>query len=147
MSAEENKANQLRVWEEAFGKGNLDVIDELFAPSYYFKSPLGMEIKGSEGFKENLAMMRSAFPDFHLAIEDQIAEEDKVVTRLMATGTYQGGIADIPATAEIGAQVAVSEILIHRVSAGRVVEGWIVGDELGLWQQLGVIPPLGEGEG
>jgi hypothetical protein len=60
------------------------------------------------------------------------------------TVTYHGGLADIPDTAVVGKQVRVTEFLIHRVSSGTVVEGWIEFDQLGLWQQLGAIPSLGQ---
>jgi predicted ester cyclase len=67
-----------------------------------------------------------------------------VVTRLTASGTHVGGLADIPSVAATGRQVRVPEILIHRIVGGQAVEGWIEGDQLGLWQQLGAIPPIGE---
>jgi len=92
-------------------------------------------------------MIRSAFPDFHITIEDHIGEGDKVVTRCTARGTYKGGLEDVPSTAAIGEQVMVTEILIHRIASGKVVEGWIEFHQLGLWQQLAAIPSLGESAG
>ena len=146
MSTKENKAIVRRWLEACYNEGELSVVDEVIASDYVNHSAPHGQTPGLEGEKQYLRMIRSAFPDIHLAIEDQIAEEDKVVTRLTATGTYRGGVADIPSTAKIGTKVTVPEILIHRVSAGMVVEGWIVADQLGLWQQLGVIPPLGKGD-
>ena len=52
MSTKENKTKQRRVWEEVVNNGNLAIIPELFAPDYVFRSPLGMEAKGPEGFKQ-----------------------------------------------------------------------------------------------
>jgi predicted ester cyclase len=95
---------------------------------------------GLEAEKQYIAMIRTAFPDFRLTIEDQIAEGDKVVTRLTARGTYAGGLEDIPSSATVGKQVRVDEILIHRIAGGKAVEGWMAFDVLGLWQQLGAIP-------
>lgn len=66
------------------------------------------------------------------------------MTRCTTGGTYKGGLEDIPSTAAIGRQVTITEILTHRIAGGKVVEGWIEFDQLGLWQQLGVIPPTGE---
>ena len=138
MSAEENKANQLRVWEEAFGKGNLEVIDELFAPSYYFKSPLGIEAKGAEGFKQNLAMMRSAFPDMNISIDDILAADDKVVTRFTMNATFTGEMMGIPPT---GKSASVTGIVITRWENGQEVEAWESMDTLAFYQQLGISPP------
>ncbi len=67
------------------------------------------------------------------------------MTHVAAGGTYKGGLEDIPSAAIVGKQVIVPEILIHRVARGKVVEGCIVFDELGLWGQLGVAPPMAEG--
>ena len=138
MSVEENKAGQRRVWEEAFGKGNLEVIDELFAPSYSFKSPLGIDIKGAEGFKQNLAMMRSAFPDMNISIDDMLAVDEKVVTRFTMKGTFTGEMMGIPPT---GKDISVSGIVITRWENGKEVEAWESIDTLAFYQQLGITPP------
>ena len=140
MSDEENKAGQRRVWEEAFGKGNLEVIDELFAPSYSFKSPLGIDIKGAEGFKQNLAMMRSAFPDMNISIDDMLAVDEKVVTRFTMKGTFTGEMMGIPPT---GKDISVSGIVITRWENGKEVQAWESIDTLGWYQQLGITPPTG----
>ena len=138
MSDEENKAGQRRVWEEAFGKGNLEVIDELFAPSYSFKSPLGIDIKGAEGFKQNLAMMRSAFPDMNISIDDMLAVDEKVVTRFTMKGTFTGEMMGIPPT---GKDISVSGIVITRWENGKEVEAWESIDTLAYYQQLGIPIP------
>jgi predicted ester cyclase len=147
MQTEENKALVRRWLEKCYNEGNVAVAAELVAANYVNHSAPHGQTPGLQGEKEYITLIRSAFPDIHLAIEDQIAEEDKVVTRLTATGTYHGGLEDIPFTAVVGKQVRVTEILIHRISSGKVVEGWMEFDQLGLWRQLGVIPPLGENEG
>jgi len=146
MSTEENKAIVRRWLEGCYNKGNLAVADELIATNYVNHNAPHGQTSGLEGEKQYITMIHSAFPDFHFTIEDQIAEGDKVVTRCTVGGTYKGGLEDIPSTAAIGKQVTVTEILIHRIAGGKVVEGWIEFDQLGLWQQLGVIPQMGEGE-
>jgi predicted ester cyclase len=145
MSTEENKALIRRWLDECYNKGNAAAADELVAPDYVNHSAPHGQMPGLEAEKRYVAMILAAFPDFRLAIEDQIAEGDKVVTCLTASGTYEGGLEDIPSTAVIGKQVRVTEILIHRIAGAKVVEGWIAIDELGLWQQLGAIPSTGEG--
>jgi steroid delta-isomerase-like uncharacterized protein len=147
MSAEENKALIRRWFEECYNQGNVAVADQLIAADYVNHSAPHGQASGLEGEKRYITMIRSAFPDFHVTVEDQIAEGDRVVTRVTAGGTYRGGLEDIPSSASVGKQVAVPEILIHRIADGKVVEGWIVFDELGLWRQLGVVPPMAEGEG
>jgi predicted ester cyclase len=85
-------------------------------------------------------MFRAAFPDGSMTIEDMIAEGEKVVTRKTYRGTHQGELLSIPPT---GRHVSVGLIDIMRIVDGKVVEHWNVGDDLGMLQQLGVIPPLG----
>jgi predicted ester cyclase len=144
MSTEENKALVRRWLEECYNKGNVAAVDEFVTPDYVNHSAPHGQMPGLEAEREYVTMIRRVFPDFFLAIEDQIAEGDKVVTRLTAGGTYEGGLEDVHSTTAIGRQVAVAEILIHRIAGGKVVEGWMVFDELGLWRQLGAIPLMGE---
>ena len=140
MSAEENMVNQRRVFEEGFNQKNLEVIDEFFAPSYSFKSPLGMDIKGAEGFKEILAIMQVAIPDLHVKIDDMLAADDKVATRFTMTGTFTGEMMGISPT---GKSMSVSGIVITRWEDGKEVEAWESIDTLAYYQQLGITPPEG----
>ena len=84
-------------------------------------------------------MFLKAFPDLHLTVEDMIAEGDKVVTRFTSRGTQTGAFMGIPPT---GKQVTVSSIVIARIADGKIVEEWGLDDQMGMLQQLGVIPVL-----
>ena len=90
--SEENKAIVRRMIDELLnGQGNLNVADELFAPEYVGHNPASsQDTRGPEGVKEFASMFRSAFPDVHFSVEDQVAEGDKVVTRWRGSGTHQG---------------------------------------------------------
>ena len=85
-------------------------------------------------------MIRTGFPDFHLAIEDQLAEGDKEVHRIIFRGTHKGDFMDIAPTNK---QVEVSAIIIDHLSGGKVTESWAEIDMFGMMQQLGVIPAPG----
>jgi predicted ester cyclase len=74
-------------------------------------------------------------------LEDLIAEGDKVVGRFTASGTQQGEFMDIPPT---GKPFTLMEIRIYRINNGKIVECWGLFDQMGLMQQLGAIPPVGE---
>lgn len=140
MSAEENKAKIRRIYEEVFNKGNLAVADELMAPNYVFHAPGGQEFKGPEGFKQYATMMRTAFPDLHITVEDMVAEGDKVVHRISTRGTHKG---DLMGIAPTGKQITTTGIVISRFAAGKEVEVWASLDMLGMMQQMGVAPPIG----
>ena len=143
MSTEENKAMQRRFMEAAFIQGNMDVVDELIAPDYVHHFPDDPEggggggVRGPEGMKELIGSFRSAFPDIEFTIEEQVAEEDKVVMRLTARGTHEGELQGIPPT---GRRVTVMGMVMSRSAGGKMVESWELYDNLGMMQQLGLAP-------
>ncbi len=85
-------------------------------------------------------MVLTAFPDMQAAIEEMVAEGDKVAIRVNLQGTQKGELMGIPAT---GKRVTFVATMIDRLSGGQVVEHWEEIDMLGLMQQLGVAPPPG----
>jgi steroid delta-isomerase-like uncharacterized protein len=137
MTPEEMKAGYRRMIEEAFNKGNLDVADELVAPDAVDHSGMPGRPQGPEGVKWAAQMFRTAFPDVRFTVEDQIAEGDRLVNRFTVRGTHQGEFMGIPAT---GKQATVSGIDMIRVRDGKVVEHWVQMDQMGLMQQLGLMP-------
>ncbi len=139
MSTEENKALARREIEEIFNaKGNLDAAaQEIYAPNYISHQPAGNEdLRGLEAIKQFAAGLRRAFPDLQITIEDQIAEGDKVVTRLTSRGTHRGELWGIAPT---GREAEVSSVSTNRIEGGKIVEHWTCADRLGMMQQLGVI--------
>lgn len=139
MSTEENKANERRIFEEAWNQGNTAVFDELLAADFRAHDPSG-PINGPEGFKQFSVAYHTAFPDIHFTIEDQIAEGEQVVTRWTGTGTQQGSLMGIPPS---GKRVSITGITITRYTHSKAVESWGSYDTLGMLQQIGVIPMLG----
>ncbi len=139
-STEENKALVHRFLEEVIGKGNLAVADELLAPTYTYHAP-GMEVQSPAAMKQVFTMLRTAFPDWYETVEDLFAEGDKVVFRVIGHGTHQGDFMGIPPT---GKRVTMHGIDIVRLEGGKLAEHWAIFDQLGMMQQLGVIPAPGQ---
>jgi steroid delta-isomerase-like uncharacterized protein len=138
MSAEENKAVVRRVIEEMFNEGNLDAAYELIAPDYVQHDPaMPEEARGPEGYKEFAAAYRTAFPDLHMEVEAQIAEEDLVTTRWICTGTHEGNLMGLAPT---GIRVRQPGMDISRVSEGKVAETWEGYNPMVMMQQLGMLP-------
>jgi predicted ester cyclase len=129
-----------RIPLEIFNQGKLQLIDELFAPTYVERSPQGGIAPTREGFKQFVTSLRTAFPDLHYTIDDSIEAGDKFVTRLTASGTMRGEFAGMPAT---GKRATWTEIHIVRVTNEQVVEHWGLIQELGMMVQLGVIAAPG----
>jgi len=132
MSLEENKTI-VRRWIEALNKRNLALLDELMAPDFIDHT---YQLRGLEDFKQSLTMEIKGFPDFHMTIEDIIAEGDKVWVRLKDTATHIGEYRGLAPT---GKKFTETGVLISRIVDGKIVEMWAVADELDFLKQLGVI--------
>ncbi len=144
MSTEQNKVNYRRFIEEVWNKGRLDVVEEIASPDVIFHSPPGTP-PGWEGMKQMVASFRAAFPDVCLAVEDQIAEGDRTVTRLTITGTHRGPFrSKLKTLMPTGKKISVQVIDIFRHDAnGKLAECWSGFDVFGMLQQLGVVPAAG----
>ncbi|MEW2574826.1 ester cyclase [Streptomyces syringium] len=141
MSAEENKKLVRRFYAE-IDQGNIDALDDLVAEDYLDHSPPPFPGfgPGLEGLKQIFRLFWEATPGTH-EIQDQVAEGDKVVTRLLCRGAHERDLPGIPAT---GNQLEITATVVHRIENGKLAEKWSDKDTLGLLQQLGVLPPLGE---
>jgi steroid delta-isomerase-like uncharacterized protein len=134
--SEENKAVVNRFYE-VFDEGDLSIVDEVLASNFVEHNPFPEQPPGPEGMKQVLSMMRAAFPDSEMAVEDVIAEGDRIAVRAEMTGTHRGEFMGLPAT---GNRVTVTGLSIWRVVDGKIVEHWEQFDAMGMMQQLGAIP-------
>ena len=135
MSTEQNIATFRRVIEEGFNRGNMDALDDCFAPSYLehqFDLPPTLE-----GFKGSIHYLRNTFADFSLTIEDMVAEGDKVWVRMTGRGTHSQEFMGHPPT---GKSFVITVVDICRFEKGKIVEHWGVPDRFHLITQLGLLP-------
>ncbi len=134
MSVEENnKALVRRFFEEVYNRGNLDKADDLLSPDYVDHGVPPGKYAGREGLKRSVAKQRAASSDLHFHIEEQIAEGDKVVTRLIGSGTHDRE--RFMGLAPTGARITMENIIISRVVEGKIVEERGVRDASRVWQQ------------
>lgn len=142
MSTEEaNKASFRRAYEELFNQGNLSLVEELIAPDFLdHEAPPGSN-RGPESMRQLIRMLRTAFPDLHFTIEELVAEGDTVAGRVIMSGTHQGTFQGIPPT---GRSFRQAQMHFVRFRDGKAVEHRAVRDDMGLMQQLGVIPTPGQ---
>jgi steroid delta-isomerase-like uncharacterized protein len=140
--SEQNKTAVRRLFDELWNKGNLPVADELIAPTYTHHDASTPDVgRGPESEKKRVTHYRNAFPDMRLTIEDIIAEGETVIARWSCRGQHKGELNGIAPT---GKQFAISGVTIARFANGKMVEGYVNWDALGLMQQLGVVPELGK---
>jgi predicted ester cyclase len=140
--SEEIKATIRRLVEEAWHKGNLDVLDEVYDANFVFHRPPFPDIEGIEAYKQYVADFRKGFPDLRFTIDEIIVEGGTSATRYTTQGTHTGqsAILRLPPT---GKQVTGPLVTVAHFVDGKVVEEWSYADFLGSLQQLGVIPPMG----
>jgi steroid delta-isomerase-like uncharacterized protein len=130
---EQNKAVVRGYMENVLNKGDLAAFDNYASDDVLFNNTKGLKQQIPAMFQA----LRAAFPDVHLTIEDQIAEGDKVATRVTFHGTHEGEWRGVPPT---GKQVAYQGIAIDRIVNGKVVEMWHEADTSGMLRQIGAAP-------
>jgi predicted ester cyclase len=138
---ERRKVAAARLYQEVFGRGDLAAADEILAPDIVSHAVSLPPRIGTAGIKAQAVLLRTAFPDLGVSLEDQVAEGDRVVSRWFGSGTHSGLLA-LPGgpVASTGARIGFAEIRIDRFVGERIVESWFIPDRFGLWQQLGLIP-------
>ena len=137
MSVENNKHLVEHTFERLFNYGELALADELVSADFLnHDAPPGVP-RGPAGLRQVVTMLRTAFPDIHYDTEEVIAEDDKVAIRTTMRGTHAGPFLGIPPT---GRRFEQQQIHILHFANGKAVEHRAVRDDLGMLQQLGVIP-------
>jgi predicted ester cyclase len=129
-----------RIPLEILNKGDLGLVDEIYATDYVERTGQPGFAPTREGFKETVKALRTAFPDLHYTIDDAIESGDRIVHRLTASGTMKGDLQGMPATFK---RATWNEIHIGRIANGRLVEHWGLVDQLGMLVQLGIVPAPG----
>jgi predicted ester cyclase len=144
--SEANETLAHRFHMDIFVEGNLDAADEILSPDFVWHggySP-GEDQRGPEPVKQVASAIMSALPDTRMSHEDTVVGGDKVLVRWRSTGTHEGELMGVPPT---GRRVTMTGFDLFRIEGGKIAEMWQEADRLGLLEQLGVIPPQGQGEG
>ncbi len=138
MSAE-NEALAHRFHMDIFQEGRMEVADEILSTDFvnHFPGNPPEMRRGPEGVKRLAEAIRGAFPDAKITHHETITEGDKVTLRWSMTGTQDGEMFGVPPT---GKSVNITGIDIFRIASGKIVEMWQNWDQMGMMQQLGVIP-------
>jgi predicted ester cyclase len=143
---EENKELVRRYYEDAYGQGHLEVLDEVLADDYVLHIPglgglipaVDVPTSGQTDEAERIRELRREFPDLRVTIPDMVAERETVAIRMAFSGTQAAPLAawDSPNT---GRSMDREVWAFHRIACGRIAEGWILPDNLSMLRQLGII--------
>ena len=105
MSLEQNKALVRRSVSEFYNRENLDVVDQIYAADFISHDPAGFKEGGMADLMQLMDSIYAAFPDFHVHIDELIAERDKVVKRFTIHCTHQGEFMGVAPT---GKKITIS---------------------------------------
>ena len=125
---------------EIWNLGKVELIDQLYAPTYVDRTPQEGFAPTLDGLKKAVTALKVAFPDLRYTLVESIYSGDKLVHFVTGHGTMTGDFAGMPATNK---SAMWNEIHIGRLVDGRIVEHWGVVDQLSMFVQLGVIPAPG----
>lgn len=136
---EKNKEFIIAYTEDFWNKANISAFEKYYAAEFIEHSA-----NVDQNFEETKGICQvyfTAFPDLNITTDLLVAEGDKVTKVWTATCTHKGDLMGIPAT---GKRIVVKGIEVFRIADGKIVEIWASMDNLGMMQQLGVIPPPGQ---
>ncbi|MGH7427033.1 MAG: ester cyclase [Candidatus Methylomirabilaceae bacterium] len=139
MNTEELKVIATTFFDDVWNRHDVNAIDRLFAPDFidhYLSIPRAPD---RDGFKHECSFYLTALPDTTLRIDDQIAERDRVASRVVFRGTHTGPFGPLPPT---GRTVEVTGCIVLRIADGLIVERWGNIDDLGALRQLGLVPAM-----
>jgi steroid delta-isomerase-like uncharacterized protein len=137
--SEENKALIRRYMDaiDANESDNWNFLEEFLGPEFVSHGGLPPGVSSDlEGMKQAAELFRQASPGKHVIV-DQIAEDDRVVTRIRGSGQHVGDHLGVPAS---GAELEVEGVVIHRIKDGKIVEHWALVDMATFLQQAGALP-------
>ncbi len=137
MTIEQNKEIVRRIVDECWNPHDVPAFARFYAPEVVNHDPVAPAVMDLQGLGMYATMLFAAFPDFHVEIDQMVAEGDMVSKSWTVTGTQLGEFQGIPAT---GKAIRFTGITLYRIAGEKVVENWWSYDMLGLMQQLGAIP-------
>jgi steroid delta-isomerase-like uncharacterized protein len=135
----ENKELVAEVFE-VVASGDLDRLDEYIAADYvrHCQATPDVEVTSLDGLKEFLIRDRETVPNPQMVVHRLVAEDDLVAFWATYKGIQEGPMGPFPATGKL---LELDFAGIHRIDDGKIVETWVIWDNLTGLTQLGFYPP------
>ena len=128
-------------WQAAWVGRDGAAFTALCAPDIHYEDPLcGEPLESPDALAEHAARLWAAFPDARIErTGERLSDGRFIAAPFKLLGTHRGEIMGVPPT---GREVVLAGINIFRVQDGKLVERWSRTDDLGLLQQLGIVPAM-----
>jgi len=139
MSGEEIKKLTCEVVDNYWNQRRFDLADKYYTPGYVNHHPSLPDVQTLDQFKQWCDAFKNGFPDFKVTIEEIVVEGNMVATRWTLRCTHTGEYMGFPTT---GKKVEMSGMTMERIKDGKIDEAWWNGDDLGMMQQLGLVPHM-----
>jgi predicted ester cyclase len=133
VSLEANKRAVRDYWL-TYENGEVDLLVSHLDPAHVYHGEGSSAVLDYEGRRDEAGFFFAAFSDIRVIIEDQVAESDRVATRLTMYATNSGSFLGQPAS---GRRVSIPLLDLARVRDGRILEEWAEFDWQSLLRQLG----------
>ncbi len=137
MSVDQNRETVRRFNEKVWGKGRVELIEELFSPDFVNHYAAPAAPPGRKGIRHEVERVRSMFPDVAIKTEDIVCEGDRAALRWSGSGTHTGDVTGLPAT---GKPATMSGMHFYRFREGQIIELWAEFDGARVMRQLGITP-------
>jgi predicted ester cyclase len=134
---EEKNKNLVRRFLEARVMGDVEAVEKMLAPDFVNHTKvLPEEEPGREGFIQAIAQYNAAFSNSSVLVEDQVAADEKVVSRCVVRRTHDRG--EVMGVAPSGRELTYMPVVIHRIEGGKIAEQWGGGTGLSELRGLGL---------
>ena len=137
--SEQLKPMVRKIFEEAYNKGNLAVLDDLIDTGYLRHQPPMKKVQGLDAYKAFINEVRGAYSNFEIRMEEILVDGNKTVARIALTGKHTGKTPTLQ-TPPTGKEITMLGCVVSTWENGKIVEEWVYNDYMGLTQQFGVIP-------
>ena len=137
--SEELKPMIRKIIEEAYNKGNLDILEGLIAPNYLRHQPPMKDVHGLKDYKKFVADVRNAYSNFKIQLDEILVDGNKTVIRIQLTGKHTGRTPTLLAP-PTGKDITMAGCVVSAWESGKIVEEWAYNDYMGLTYQFGVMP-------
>ncbi|GAC1367608.1 MAG: ester cyclase [Ktedonobacteraceae bacterium] len=133
----ENNLKAQEIFGQAANSGNFDLFNDVVAPNSVDHDPAPGQVPGPEGFRQFFSELHTAFPDVQITLDHAVVDDDNIAFAYTMTGTHKG---EFMGHAPTGKRVKVRGLQISKFANGKLVERWGSSDQLGIQQQLGLLP-------
>ena len=135
--AGESRKERLMNFYDAFGKAQVEKLDNIIVKDWVTHDPNPGQKQGREGFKQFIPLVHSAISDVNWKVEEMVEEGNTIVVRSTMTAKHTGPLLGVPATNKT---FTIKAIDVHHFNdKGMVTETYHLEDWIAYLAQVGAL--------